>query len=105
MFKEIKDCYGNSARNFVRVIVDIETNVMYLTNRKTMIPMLSKNGKPSVFDDNVKIINYTDKIKQLNEFAGWQNIFVNEADGTMYVGGAEILCQLIDANGIPKMFK
>ena len=104
MLKEIKDCYGNSAKNFVRVVVDTETNVMYLTNKKNMIPMISKDGKPSLFSKEVKITNYINRINQLNEFTGWQNIFVNEIDGTMYVGGSEILCQLIDTDGKPKIF-
>lgn len=104
MFKEIKDCYEKSASNFVRVVVDEETNVMYLTTRTTMIPMIAPNGEPSLYDGKVKIINYTDIIPKLTKYVGWQNVFVNEADGTMFVGGADILCQLVDASGKPKIF-
>lgn len=104
MFKEIEDCYLNSAGVFVRVIVDTETNVMYLANKKNMIPMLSKDGKPSCYNENVKIINYTKKVGKLHKYVGWQNLFVNQLDGTMYVGGSEILCQLIDENGMPKIY-
>lgn len=105
MFKELTNCYCVSAGNFVRVVVDTETNVLYLSNKKTMIPMISANGKPSLMSDSVKIINYTNKIEKLNSFVGWQNIFVNEGDGTMYVGGTDILCQLINADGTPKIYK
>lgn len=105
MLKEVKDCYGNSARNFVRVVVDTETKVLYLTNKKTMIPMLSKDGTPSLFSDSIRIINLDEKVRELNGFVGWQNIFVNEEDKTMYVGGTEILCQLIDEKGSPKIFE
>ena len=105
MFKELTKCYEGSARNFVRVVVDEETNVMYLTNKTTMIPMLAPDGKPSLYNEKVRIFNDTEKIKRLSQFSGWQNIFVNEADGTMFVGGGEILCQLIDKNGKPKIYK
>lgn len=107
MFRELKDCYGKSARNFVRVVVDEETQVMYLTNKKTMIPMLSPSGKPSLYNPCVelKIVNDTSVIGELNQFVGWQNLFINEADGTMYVGGTDILCQLVNKYGTPRVTK
>lgn len=105
MFREITNCYASSAGNFVRVVVDTETKVLYLTNKRTMIPMISANGKPALFSNNLKITNYINKVELLNSFVGWQNLFVNEEDGTMYVGGSDILCQLIDTNGMPKIWE
>lgn len=105
MFEEKKNCYGISAGNYVRVIVDTDTNVMYLSNKHNMILMRSPNGMPAVFTEKTKIVNYLDKIRKLNKFVGWQNIFVNEEDGTMYIGGDEILIQCVDQNGMPKIYK
>lgn len=103
MFKEIEDCYLNSAGVFVRVVVDTQTNVMYLSNKKTIIPMLSRDGKPNLYTKDFKIKNCTNKIRKLHKYTSWQNIFVNMKDGTMYIGREELLCQLLDADGKPKI--
>lgn len=104
MFEEKKNCYGNSAKNFVRVIVDSDTGVMYLSNKHSMILMKSVDGLPSIFSERTKIVNHVHEISKLSQFVGWQNIFVNEDDGTMYIGGDEILVQCVDQFGMPKIY-